>query len=408
MINQQKILLEAIERAEKDFKSGQYGDHSILLKPKDDIKLKKIENKIVKNVEPNFPFINETHNFPKDIDKLYYEQTKAFWTVDDVQIDYKDIEEFKNLNPDVKNVCLAILLFFNVADKLVISNISALEEVRYERAKHFYYLQLCIELIHDQIYVKCAKIYMFIKDSIDNTLKYENDTNLLNNIINLGKELKDYEFNLDDYECEWLNNKDETEKKIFKAVSKKINLINRWKNVNSYVHNLVAFFVIESLCFSTLFTIIRLFKNNAKGLSYFVDINNRVEIDENLHSKYGITIYKNYVMNKLSNQELKDIITEIADVEIQFLTDILPPILFGKNREEYLTYTKEAANNLYREVAINSTDVIYEYVKEVDPSFKYQPNVSIKSNFFERQPIYAVNGIDVTTDMIYRLYREEK
>lgn len=359
---------------------------------------KRIQHKIIPNIKPIFKNVNELYTPPIDIDIAYHDQLAAFWTVNDISISPEDMQMFKSLPQDIQNVCNAILLFFTIADKLVISNICTLSQIPYQRAQNFYRLQGNIEDIHDQIYVLAAKAYYFITESKKNADRYINDTKMLEAIVDLSKELDEYELSIDNFECQWIDEKTEIEKKIFQAVLKKASFMNRWKNVDSYIHNLIAFFSIESLCFSPLFTVIRMFKNNSNGLSFIVDINNKVEIDERIHADYGMMIYKVFVENKISNEEFVGLIKEVTEMEIEFLNAILPNSILGKPIESFITYTKYAADAIIEYVLGKEEAkqyLIYNIPKtDIDKEFSFAPMVPSKHNFFERVGAY-IHSADV-------------
>lgn len=372
---------------------------------KDNIVKKSNKTKKIQDIEPNF--ITNKNILSKNIPFIvnhYDEQTKIQWTVNEIPIDYDDINNFFLLEKQKQNLIKAIILFFTHADKLVINNIDTLKEVPYEEAKNFYNLQINIEDIHDQVYMKIARLYYRIDDNEKNNEIFENDVELLNSIIKSTTSNNENEiFDLNDYTCPYLDSKDESEKTIFYAVTKKINLINKWRNVKSYVHNLVAFFCIESLAFNTLFTIIRLFKNNNKGVKYLVDVNEFVEKDERIHASYGITLYKLFVQNKLKLNEISEIIKEIADVEIEFISSLIPHQFENYNINNFINFIKYQANMLFKSID-NKAEDIYFNLEPVCKEFIIQSTLTAKPNFFERQSVYEINSFKFSYQNIDSLF----
>lgn len=372
---------------------------------KQNVESKKNDFKNIKPVDPDFITDKDKLNFLDNIFTKYIEeQTKLLWTVDEINIDYADIKCFFSLPKQSQDLIKAIILFFTQADKLVINNIDSLKEVPYEKAKNFYNLQTYVEDIHDQVYMKIAKLYYQVDNSKENEEILNNDVALLDLIIKTSS-LTDEVFDLNEYECEYFNQKNETEKKIFYAVTKKINLINKWRNVKSRVHNLVAFFSIESLAFNTLFTIIRLFKNNNLGLKYIVDVNEFVEKDEKIHALYGIDLNKYFVQNKLPLEEVGKIIKEIAEVEKEFILSLIPQRFETYCIEDFINFIEHQANVLFSSVDIEKTDVkIYENVQPICQEFIIHSTLSAKGNFFERPSAYETTNKHFKNEDIQNLF----
>lgn len=363
-------------------------DCNLVRKSNGDFKTIKNDYVLTKE-EPQFLPVDERINFNSLIMHFIDIQTQLLWTVDEIDYDEDDIRSFDKLSEEQKNVIKSIILFFTVADKLVISNLDNLKNIPYESALNFYKLQEYIESIHDQIYRKSAILYY------NNDEKYIKDVELLNNIIKMSEEYPNEIFDLNNYNCEYFNTKTQEEKNIFYAVSLKVNMVNKWKNMDSYIHNLVAFFTIESIAFNCLFGILNIFKKKNYGLKYLIDINELVSRDENVHAVFGLEFYRNFILNKIPNEEMILIVTEITETEKSFLEYMIPENFnFDNYRvENFKAYLENLANTILNEFDIPP---YYEIKDKIPEEFNLQ-SLKIKTNFFERNNLYLTKDQIVKT-----------
>lgn len=369
-------------------------------------KLIKKNNVIVKQIERNY---NLTKNKPVFLDydeRISFNplimhfidtQTKLLWTVNEIDYEEDDIKHFTRLPRQHQNIIKSIILFFTVADKLVISNLDNLKQVPYESAANFYKLQEYIESIHDQIYRKSAILYY------NDNNKYLKDVELLNEIIKTSENNPDEQFDLNNYYCDYLDSKTEDEKNIFYAVSLKVNMVNKWKNLDSYIHNLVAFFTIESISFNCLFGIINIFKKKNNGMKYLIDINELVSRDENVHAVFGLEFYKNFILNKIPDNELIMIVKEITEIEKKFLELMIPKNFVFDNYqiENFHAYLENLANLILNEFNIPNQ---YDIKHNIPEEFNLQ-SLKIKTNFFERNNLYITNDENIKKNILLNCFK---
>lgn len=362
---------------------------------------KKLDNQLSLTIEePIFKIIDE-RLFPHEgIMEFHSKQKSILWTDNEIDYSLADItDSFPKLEEEHQTIIKSILLFFTVADKLVISNLESLSKVPYKSAGYFFAIQNYIESIHDIIYEKAARLYY------NDTDKYCLDMELLNHILVNAEKYPNEIFDLDNYSCPYYEKKNDIEKLIFQAVTLKVNLMNKWKNVNSFTHNLVAFFIIENIAFNALFSLINTFKEYNKGLKYIIEINEFVSRDEKIHADFGLYLYKNFIINRLPEDEFKFILKEITDIEIAFLQKIIPKDKKINNRtvNDYVNFVKEYANGITTELEYNN---LYEDVEETRPEFNI-PQMKVKQNFFERTGTYVTNNKKVTHENIINLFEDE-
>lgn len=359
--------------------------------------LNKDFKKYLTTSKPLFYEIDESLNLNNLISSFINRQTEILWTVDEIMCNQLDMQEYKKIPKQEQVLIKSIILYFLFADKIVNNNLEKLKEsIPYKSAKYFYNLQSYVEDIHDRIYEISGRIYY------DNDEKFIKDQNLMQQIINTAELHKDIYFDIDNFESEYYESLTPDEKKIFKAVSIKINLLNKWRNIDSFIHNLISFFTIESVAFNVLFVIINVYKNNNKGLKYLIDINEVVSRDENIHSIFGIEFYKNFVINKISMDECKYIVKDITETEIEFIKNIMDEnfVLYTYTRNNFINYIKNTANTILDLLAYEPLYVINE---EIPLEFNLQ-TTTIKTNFFERPSLYMNKNKTINTDDILNTF----
>lgn len=341
--------------------------------------------------------IDESLNLNNLISSFIKRQTEILWTVDEIMCNHADIEEYKKLPKQEQILIKSIILYFLFADKIVNSNLEKLKEhMKYKSAKYFYNLQSYVEDIHDRIYEISGRIYY------DDDEKFIKDQKLMQQIIDTANLYSDEYFDINNFESEYFDSLSIDEKKIFQAVSVKINLLNKWKNIDSFIHNLISFFTIESVSFNCLFVIINIYKNNNKGMKLLIDINEVVARDENIHSIFGIEFYKNFVINKLPVDECIYIIKDITDVEIEFIKNIMDEnfTLYTYNRNQFINYIKNTANTI---LTLLSYNTLYHISEEIPLEFNLQPS-TIKTNFFERPSLYLNKNKTINVDDVLKTF----
>lgn len=334
--------------------------------------------------EAKFIKLDERIVADPDLLKFFEMQKERLWTDNELPVDEEDItKNFINLSQDFKTLIFSILLFFTVADKLVMSNLDKLKSsIPYKSVSNFFNIQNYIETIHDKVYEKIAKLYYF--EFYGNYRNYLNDQKLIELFLEESEKRPDMIFDIDNYESEYYNSKTEEEKKIFKAAILKINLMNKWKNEDSVIVNLVAFFIIEGVSFNALFAVIETMKENNSGVKYMAEINKFVSKDEKIHTDFGFFLYTYYLENHLEEDEFMYILRDISEVEIEFLNTILPNDIYGKSKEEYINYTKTFSNGFSQKLFDKKLYLDTEAVKyNFEKSF-----FKTSTNFFERVSIY--------------------
>ena len=293
-------------------------------------------------LEPNdgrFVLFPIQHN---DIWSFYKKAEASFWTAEEIDLSADIIDWENKLNENEKHFVKHILAFFAASDGIVNENLAEnfLSEVQYTEAKFFYGFQVAIENIHSETY--SILIDTYIKDSAEK--------NYLFNAIN-----------------------------TMSCVRRKADWALKWIEKGSFAQRLVAFAAVEGIFFSGSFCSIFWLKKRGlmPGLGFSNELISR---DEGLHCDFACLLYNNHLVNKLSSEEIREIILDAVEIEKEFILEALPVKLIGMNSDLMSQYIEFVADRLLLELG-------NEKVFNVTNPFDFMDMLSIqgKSNFFEKR-----------------------
>ena len=277
-----------------------------------------------------------------DIWDMYKKATASFWKVEEVDLG-SDLTDWNNLSDDEKYFIKNVLAFFAASDGIVNENLAENmnRQVVWMEAKCFYGFQIAIENIHAEMYSLLIDTY--IKDiSEKNTL--------FNAIDNLPAVKKKAE-----WAVRWIENKDA-----------------------SFAQLLVAFAVVEGIFFSGSFCAIFWLKKQGKmpGLTF---ANELISRDEGMHTEFACLLYSK-LENKLSTEEIYEIVEDAVNCENEFITEALSVSLLGMNTELMTVYIKYTADYL-----LGMLDVPKLYDVPLPFDFMHMQSLTGKTNFFEKR-----------------------
>jgi len=308
-----------------------------------------INTVLPKNTSLQEPILTENPNrfvlFPiehDDIWAMYKKAEASFWTAEEIDLS-PDLYDWENkLNDDERHFIKHVLAFFAASDGIVNENLAEnfLSNVQYTEAKFFYGFQLTIENIHSETYSLLIDTY--IKD----------------------KKEKDHLFHaIDTLDC----------------VKKKAKWALKWIEKGTFAQRLVAFAAVEGIFFSGSFCSIFWLKKRGlmPGLSFSNELISR---DEGLHCDFACLLYNKHLVNKLSKEEVTEIITDAVEIEKEFVTDALPVRLIGMNAELMQQYIEFVADRLLAELGCSK---VYNVTNPFD--FMDMINLQGKTNFFEKR-----------------------
>src|SRR6187431_1915570 len=273
--------------------------------------------------------------------KFYKQAEASFWTAEEIDLS-QDLRDWVNLNDGERHFITHVLAFFAASDGIVNENLAEhfVSEVQYTEAKFFYGFQIAIENIHSETYSLLIDTY--VKDPRE----------------------KDKLFHgIETMEC----------------VKKKADWALRWIDKGSFQERLVAFAAVEGIFFSGSFCSIFWLKKRGlmPGLTFSNELISR---DEGMHCDFACLLYNNHIINRLSPDIVKDIITDAVEIEKDFVSDALPVKLIGMNSDMMCQYIEFVADRLL--VALGQPKVY-----NAENPFQWMELISIagKTNFFEKR-----------------------
>jgi len=300
-----------------------------------------------------------------DIWSFYKKAEASFWTAEEIDLS-ADITDWDNkLTNDERHFVKHVLAFFAASDGIVNENLAEhfLSEVQYTEAKFFYGFQITIENIHSETYSLLIDTY--IKDTAE----------------------KKHLFNaIDTMDC----------------VKKKADWALRWIDKGSYAERLVAFAAVEGIFFSGSFCSIFWLKKRGlmPGLSFSNELISR---DEGLHCDFACLLYTKHLVNKLSKEQVREIIMDAVTIEKEFVTDAIPVRLIGMNSDLMSQYIEFVADRLLTELGNEK-----EYNATNPFDFMEMISLQGKSNFFEKRVgEYQKSGVLAGKDNLKFTMNEE-
>lgn len=297
-----------------------------------------------------------------DIWEMYKKQMASFWTADEIDL-HQDLSDWeKKLNDSEKHFIKYVLAFFAASDGIVLENLAQqfCTEIQIPEARCFYGFQIAMENIHSETYSLLIDTY--IKDRAEKNFLF----NAIQNVPVINKKAQ--------WALKWINNS------------------------NSFAERIVAFSAVEGIFFSGSFCSIFWLKKRSlmPGLTFSNELISR---DEGLHTDFACLIYK-YLVNKLSQEKIYQMIDEAVTIEKEFITEALPVELIGMNSRLMSQYIEFCADRLIYALG-------YQKVYNVQNPFEWMEMISLqgKTNFFERRvgEYQKANVMASDEDKVFRL-----
>ena len=108
--------------------------------------------------------------------------------------------------------------------------------------------------------------------------------------------------------------------------------------------------------------------------------NELISRDEGMHMEFAVMLYNDHLVNKLSKEEVNEIITVAVEIEKEFILESLPVKLIGMNAELMSQYIEFVADRLLVELG---NEKAYNATNPFD--FMDMINLQGKTNFFEKR-----------------------
>jgi ribonucleotide reductase beta subunit family protein with ferritin-like domain len=287
---------------------------------------------------------------------MYKKAEASFWTVEEVDL-VPDRRDWESLTPDEKHFISHVLAFFAASDGIVNENLAMnfCTEVQVPEARCFYGFQIMMENIHSEMYSLLIDTYV-------------TDVEEKNRLFHAV----------------------ETVPCVKKKADWALRYLNRGRA--TFAERLVAFAAVEGIFFSGSFCAIFWLKKRGKmpGLGFSNELISR---DEGLHCDFACLLYT-YLVNKLSEARVHEIVADAVTIEKEFITDALPVELIGMNSTLMSEYIEFCADRLVEALG-------YSKLYNTRNPFEWMDMLSLtgKSNFFEKRVAeYAKAGVGVKMD----------
>jgi ribonucleoside-diphosphate reductase beta chain len=277
--------------------------------------------------------------YPK-IWEMYKKHEASFWTAEEIDLS-PDLKDWARLNDGERHFISHVLAFFAASDGIVNENLAVnfMQEVQLPEARCFYGFQIMMENIHSETYSLLIDTY--IKDAAEK-----------HRLLNAMETVP--------------------------CVTKKAEWALRWIGHGTFAERLVAFAAVEGIFFSGSFCSIFWLKKRGlmPGLSFSNELISR---DEGLHCDFACLLY-GMLEHKMSEEQVRSIITHAVEIEKEFVTDALPVDLIGMNARLMRQYIEFVADRLL--VALG-----YSKVYNAANPFDFMEAISLqgKTNFFEKR-----------------------
>ena len=277
-----------------------------------------------------------------DLWDFYKRSEASFWTAEEIDL-AADLTDWRTkLNDDERYFVKNVLAFFAASDGIVNENLAEnfVKEVQYPEAKFFYGFQIMMENIHSETYSLLIDTY--ISDE-------EEKAHLFNAIDTID------------------------------AVKKKAEWALKWIKSDSFAERLIAFAAVEGIFFSGSFCSIFWLKKRGlmPGLSFSNELISR---DEGMHTDFAVHLHNNHIVNKVSEEKIKEIILSALEIEKEFITESLPVRLIGMNADLMKQYLEFVTDRLLLDLGCSK-----EF--NVKNPFDFMTNIALKgkTNFFEKR-----------------------
>lgn len=276
-----------------------------------------------------------------EIWNMYKKAEQSFWVAEEVDLSPDIMDWEKKLNDNERHFIKHVLAFFAASDGIVNENLATnfMNEVQLPEARCFYGFQIMMENIHSEMY--SLLIDTFIKDESEKS--------------NLFRAME-----------------------TVPCVKKKAEWALRWITKGSFAERLVAFAAVEGIFFSGSFCSIFWLKK--RGLMPGLSTSNEfISRDEGMHCDFACLLY-GMLSNKLSKEQIYEVITDAVRCEHEFVTDALPVSLIGMNAKSMCQYIEFTADRLVEMLG-------YPKIYNSPNPFDFMEMISLqgKTNFFEKR-----------------------
>lgn len=298
-----------------------------------------------------------------DIWRKCKQQQALFWTPEEIDLQ-QDSKDWSTLSSSERHFIKHVLAFFVGSDGIVMENLveNFCRQVQVPEARNFYTFQAMMEGIHSETYSLLIDTY--VKDRREKMALFR---------------ALDYEAGDGQIRC---------------CIRRKADWALKWLapgGGRSFGMRIVAFAAVEGIFFSGSFCAIFWLKKRGlmPGLCFSNELISR---DEGLHCDFACLLYTKYIVNKLTEKHVREIICDAVAIEKDFVCEALPVNLIGMNAKAMEKYVEFCADRLFEALG-------YSKVYGAKNPFPWMDLISMegKTNFFEKRVAeYSKAGVGVS------------
>ncbi len=283
-----------------------------------------------------FPIVHQ------DLWKARQDHKASFWTAEELDL-AQDLPDWEKMTNDERHFISTVLAFFSISDFIVNENLETdfVSRITIPEAQMFYQLQTFMESEHTLTYALLLETY--VRDEKERTRLIHGATTI-------------------------------------PTIARKVAWCRKWMHEGSFVQRLVAFSMVEGIFFSGSFCSIYWLKKRGlmPGLA---GSNQLISRDEGMHRDFACMLYRKYVVGKLPESEVLEMVREAVAIEKEFVHECLPVSLIGMNRGLMCDYIEYVADHLL-------LNLIGKVVYRTENPFDWMVYISMenKTNFFEHRP----------------------
>lgn len=272
----------------------------------------------------------------------YYKLHEAsHWIAEEIDLS-KDYDDWNNLTDDERHYLKYTLAFFAGSDFIINeSQEKDGEQVCNLEYKFFNADKIARENIHSTTYANLLEEY--VKD--------EKERDMLKNAIT-----------------------------TISTVKRKTDWMRKYISEGSFVERVLAEAIMEGIFFSGSFCSIYWVKKRGL-LPSLSDANEFIARDEGIHRDFNCMIYRDEIINKLTEEDVIEMVKEAVEIEQEFVRDALPVKLIGMNSDMMSQYICFVADNLLY-------NLIYKTYFKVENPFDWMTsiNLGVLTDFFVHRP----------------------
>ena len=241
----------------------------------------------------------------KSVWDRYKQAEAAFWTVEEVDLS-TDVTDWEKLTSDERHFVSHIFAFFAASDRSLAGRF--MNDVQIPEARCFYGFQIAIENIHSEMYSMLIDTY--VKDNSEKETLFRS-------------------------------------METFPVVAKKAEWADKWlESESTFAERLVAFAAVEGIFFSGAFcSMYSLRKRGVMPGSTFA--NEMISRDAVVHADFACHLYTLLEHTRLTDDRVKEILTNAVEIEKEFITEALPVKLIGMNSDLMKQYIEFVADRLF-------------------------------------------------------------